>query len=768
MAEESVNIEIQQQEEDIARKKLLDLIVECPRLHKDEESVQMIRRAFELANDAHRGMRRKSGELYIFHPIAVSRIVAVEEGLGATSVAAALLHDVVEDTDINLTDLESLFGPKVASIVDGLTKLEGVFDQTASLQAENFRKLLVSMIEDVRVILIKLADRLHNMRTLDSMPEHKRYRIAAETLYIYAPIAHRLGLYAIKTELEDLSLKYEHPQVYKMLSDKLKFNQGNYKTIIDNVANPIIGRLAAIGLKYTISSRPKSIYSIWRKMQNKNVPFEEIYDILAMRIVFEPQDRLSEKTQCWGIYSIITDLYRTNPDRLRDWVSSPKANGYEALHTTIMSPSGRWVEVQIRSKRMDEVAERGLAAHWKYKEEGKEEGEEEQKESEVDKWISSVRTMLESVDSNSLEFLDAFKLNLFASEIMIFTPKGEMKVMPVGSTALDFAFEIHSKLGYHCIGAKVNYKLEPLSHELKSGDQVEIITSDKQQPKYEWLDFVTTAKAKTCIRERFREERRMYEEKGEQMVNDELQPRMLTLNARILRKMLHSYHVSTKEELMYQIGKGQISLDNFDKVLTQKSTNKWIKIWKLSLGKVQQKNQYDFEDYDEDDVMPTPVRVTPMPESKNVVLSDEETPNYTIAPCCTPIPGDDVVAFVEDNGTMMLHARQCPQAVKLMASKGNRIISAQWESHKVLSYLVVIEITGIDRQGIVSEITKIVSFEQNVKMRSVHFEGHDGVFSGSIYVYVYNTDDLKALVGKISKVKGVHTVKRKEKSTNDV
>lgn len=723
-----------------------------PQLHKDEE---LIRKAFELANEAHRGMRRKSGELYIFHPIAVARIVAVEIGLGVKSVAAALLHDVVEDTDINLTDLESLFGPKVATIVDGLTKLEGVFDQNASLQAENFRKLLVSMIEDVRVILIKLADRLHNMRTLDSMPEHKRYRIAAETLYIYAPIAHRLGLFAVKTELEDLSLKYEHPQIYRMLEEKLKMNEADYQNVIDSIAVPIKERLDALGLKYTIKARPKSIYSIWHKMQKKNVPFEEIYDILAMRIIFEPLDNgMAEKTQCWGIYSILTDLYRPNPDRLRDWVSTPKANGYEALHTTIMSPSGRWVEVQIRSKRMDEVAERGYAAHWKYKEEGDDVAES----NDIDNWIANIRQMLENVDSNSLEFLDAFKLNLFASEIMIFTPKGEVKVMPVGSTALDFAFEIHSKLGYHCIGAKINYKLEPISRELKSGDQVEIITSEKQQPKYEWLDFVTTAKAKTKIREIFREERKEAVAKGEKMISEQLQEKKLAINARIIKKMLHSYHVSTKDELFYQVGKGSISLDNLDKVLTQKSSNKWIKMWKLSFGN----NKENEEDDDEDESSVS--NPSPMPKSKNVVLSDELTQSYTIAPCCNPIPGDDVVAYVDESGAMYLHARRCPQAMKLMSSMGNRIIAAQWESHKVLSYLTIIEITGLDRQGVVSEITKVISFEQNVKMRSVHFEAHDGVFIGNIYLYIYNTDDLQTLINKILKVKGVDTVKRKEKN----
>lgn len=735
----------QQQEEELARRLVQDIIDNNPRCHQSEEGIQMIRKAFELANDAHRGMRRKSGELYIFHPVAVARVAAEEIGLGATSVTAALLHDVVEDTDISLKDIESLFSPKVASIVDGLTKLESVFDQSASLQAENFRKLLMSMIEDVRVILLKLSDRLHNMRTLESMPEHKRYRIAAETLYVYAPIAHRLGLFAIKTELEDLSLKYEHPQVYSMLEQKLKTHEADYQHVVDSIAIPVRKELDEQGFHYTIHARPKSIYSIWHKMQTKNVPFEEIYDILAMRIVFEPKEGIAEKAQCWTIYSIVTDHFKPKPDRLRDWVSTPKANGYEALHTTVMSNEGRWVEVQIRSQRMDEIAERGFAAHWKYKDNGK--------ETEIDNWLDGIRKMLETTANNQLDFLDAFKLNLFASEIMIFTPKGEVKVMPVGSTALDFAFEIHSKIGYHCIGAKVNYKLEPLSHELKSGDQVEIITSEKSTPKYEWLNFVTTAKARTCIRDIFKEERKEYMDKGEEMLTNELQNRKLSINARILRKMMRAAHVTTKEELYYQIGRGNVQLTNLDKTLAQKSTSKWIKFWRISFGK----SSADDGSIDGDALQ--------MPKNKNVVITDEEeSHNYAIAPCCNPIPGDDVVAYVDDDNTLIIHARRCPNAMRLMSSHGERIVAAQWESHRVLSYLVVIEISGIDRQGIVSDLTKIISLEQNVNMRSVHFESHDGVFQGSIYLYIFDAADLQALIDRLEKVKGVHKVQRKERN----
>ena len=742
----------EKEQEEIARRRVEEIIEGSPLCRKTQEGIDMIRKAFEIANNAHRGVKRKSGELYIFHPVAVASIVANEIGLGATSVASALLHDVVEDTELSVADVSNLFNPKVASIVDGLTKLESVFDQTASLQVENFRKLLMSMIEDVRVILIKLADRLHNMRTLASMPEHKRYRISAETLYVYAPIAHRLGLYAIKTELEDLSLKNEHPQVYATLQNKLELYSQDYNKVIDSVAGAVKEQLDALGVDYTIKSRPKSIYSIWHKMQTKGVPFEEIYDLIAMRIVFRPKDEMPEKAQCWAIYSIITDLYRPKPDRLRDWVSTPKANGYEALHTTIMSPEGRWVEVQIRSERMDEIAERGFAAHWKYKDDGK--------ESEIDNWLNSIRKMLESATTDSLEFLDAFKLNLFTSEIMIFTPKGEMKVMPVGSTALDFAFEIHTNLGYHSIGAKVNYKLEPLSVELKSGDQVEIITSDKQRPKYEWINFVTTAKAKACIKDIFKDERKELITLGENRLEAELAKRKLSINARILKKLLRSYHINTKEDLYYQIGKENIDLEDIDKALTLKSSNRWIKIWHLNFGN----SKDDDQENDQEDDVDTKQLI----KNKNVVLTDEyEHRKYEIAQCCNPIPGDDVVAYIDDENHIILHSRRCPNAMKLMSSRGNRIISAQWESHKVLSYLVIIEISGIDRQGVVSDITKIISLELNVNMRSVHFESHDGVFSGNIYLYIYSATDLQNLIKLISKVKGVDKVIRKDRNNLD-
>ncbi|MGN0011204.1 MAG: RelA/SpoT family protein, partial [Marinilabiliaceae bacterium] len=542
-----------------------------------------------------------------------------------------------------------------------------------------------------------------------------------------------LGLYAIKTELEDLSLKNEQPKAYKEIFDRLQIFKRDFQEVIDSVMTPLRKKLDARGYKYEVKARTKSIYSIWRKMQNKGVQFEEIYDIIAARVVFEPQDGMQEKTQCWDIYSMLTDLFRPNPDRLRDWVSTPKSNGYEALHTTVMSPEGRWVEVQIRSRRMDEIAERGLAAHWKYK--------GENGDSEIDAWLEGLKKMLDTASQNSMEFMDAFKLNLFSQELMIFTPQGDTRVMPAGSTALDFAFALHSKIGFHCIGAKVNYKLEPISYVLKSGDQVEIITSENQKPKYEWINFCTTAKAKTCIREAFKEYRRQTIENGERLVNEELSKVKLSVNARIIQKMLAHYHIDNKEDLFYSIGSGATSIEGLEKALRQSSASKWIKFWHLSFGSKSSPNMQEDEDHD-----------LVMPKGKNVVLTDEEEKQrYNIAQCCHPIPGDDIVAYVQDDGTLTLHSRACPEAIKLMSSHGNRIISAQWESHKVLSYLVEIEINGIDRQGVVAEITGLIASELHVRMRSVSFEGHDGIFVGRLLLYTYSADDLNTLTEALKK-----------------
>ena len=732
------------EEKELIRKEFEELISVCPKC-KTEKGLKLVSKAFELAREAHKGVKRKSGEPYILHPLAVARIVAEEIGLGSTGVAASLLHDVIEDTDYTYEDLEAIFGSKVASIVDGLTKLSGVFDKNQSAQAENFRKLLLTMVEDIRVIIIKLADRLHNMRTLGSMPEHKRLKIAGETLFMYAPLAHRLGLYALKTELEDLSLKYEHPSIYKDLAEKIESKEIKSKDIIDKFVAPIRTSLANAGIEFELKSRPKSVYSIWNKMQKKNVPIDEIYDVLAIRIVFKSNELIPEKSQCWNIYSQITDIYKPKPDRLRDWVSTPKANGYEALHATVMGPAGKWVEIQIRSQRMDEIAERGFAAHYKYK------GVQE-KESELDNWLQRIRDMLENPVSDSLEFLDDFKLNLFASEIMIFTPKGHVKVLPKGATALDFAFEIHTHLGYKCIGAKVNYKLVPISHVLKSGDQVEILTSEKQQPKYDWINIATTAKAKTAIKDAFKKERKELISKGEKILEDSLHKRKLTTNNRILSKLLRHYKLEQKDELYMKLGSGGsggIELKNLDKILREKTNNKWIKYWGLSFGGKKPKPDKPNVKID---------------KRKPIVLNDDtDKASYIIASCCNPIPGDDVVGYVDEEEKVILHSRKCPVAIKLMSSQGNRIVSAEWTSQKLLSFLAIINLTGIDQIGIVSKMTKVISDDQNVNMRSIHVESHDGIFEGSIYLYIHNVEDLNNLIYKLMKVKGVHTVTRQER-----
>lgn len=732
----------EREEEKMIRDQFDALLTACPRC-QTEENKKLVTKAFELAYQAHKGMRRKSGEPYILHPLKVAIIAAEEIGLGTKGIVASILHDVVEDTDYTVEDLQNIFGEKIASIVEGLTKLEGVFDQSSSLQAENFRKLLLTMVEDVRVILIKLADRLHNMRTLNSMPEHKRLKIAGETIYFYAPLAHRLGLYSIKSELEDLSLKYELPKIYKDLSAKVKESEGKQLEFINSFKTPIENRLKAEGYEFEVVGRHKSIYSIWSKMQKKELPFEEIYDVLAIRVIFKPKSHLPEKTQCWAIYSMITDIYKPKPDRLRDWVSTPKANGYEALHSTVMGPNGKWVEIQIRTIRMDEIAERGFAAHWKYK-------AQKEKESELDKWLNKIKELLENQDEDSLEFLDDFKLNLFASEIMIFTPKGDVKVLPMGATALDFAFDIHTDIGYKCIGAKVNFKLVPLSHQLKSGDQVEIITSEKQQPKYDWLSFVTTAKAKTRIKDAFKKERKELIVKGEELLEKELNKKKLTINSRILRKIMNHHNIDKRDELYFQIGKGNIKFDNLSKVLSTKSSNKWIRYWKLSFGKSNTDKNIKQEKKSS--------------RKQQLVLSDaNEKDQFTIAKCCNPIPGDDILAFVDDNEKLVLHSRKCPIAIKLMSSKGDRIVSAQWQSHKILSYLALINLSGIDKMGIVNTITKVISEDQNVNMRSIHIESHDGIFEGNIYIYIHNTEDLNNLILNITKIKGVHNVSRQER-----
>jgi GTP pyrophosphokinase len=709
---------------------------------------EMIDKAFRIANEAHWNMRRKSGEPYIIHPIAVAKIVNQEIGLGARSITAALLHDVVEDTDYTLDNVKRDFGAKIATLIDGLTKISGTYDKEASssLQAENFRKMLLTLSDDMRVILIKIADRLHNMRTLDSMPEHKKMKVAGETIFLYAPLAHRLGLFAIKSELEDLSFKFRQPQIYEEISSKLKLSERKYYNLLNKFSLPIIDKLSKAGLKFDISSRPKSVFSIWKKMQAKNVPFEEIYDVLAIRIVFDPVPDISEKTQCWNIYSMITDSYLPKPDRLRDWISRPKPNGYEALHVTVMGPEGNWIEVQIRSRRMDEIAERGYAAHWKYK------GDTAQ-ESELDKWIKKIRQMLENPLEDPIEFLDEFKMNLFSSEIMVFTPKGTLVSLPKGASALDFAYEIHTEIGNKAIGAKINYKLNPISATLMSGDQVEIITSDIAKPEKEWLSFVRTSKAKEAIKDALKTETTNRIQKGMEMLDAKLREIDITPNAEIFKKLFLAFDVLNKDELYSRIELGIINLDNLKKILKKNVSRNVIKYWdfKLISSKKEPKETPQTQEKIDTSV--------PFLLRENIENAEQ---SYEIATCCNPIPGDEVTGYISPEGPIIIHKPKCSEAIRLMSSEGNRIIAVKWAIHKLVSFLARISMTGIDRIGLVRDITTIISSELKVNMTEINISVQKGIFQGTIDLYVHHTKDINNLILKISNIKGIESVKRVE------
>jgi len=718
---------------------------------KNQGDMELIDKAFKLANEAHWNMRRKSGEPYIIHPISVAKVVNQEIGLGAKSIAVALLHDVVEDTDYSLKDIEREFGSKIASLIDGLTKISGTYNKenSSSLQAENFRKMLLTLSDDLRVILIKIADRLHNMRTLDSMPEHKKMKVAGETIFLYAPLAHRLGLYAIKSELEDLSFKFRQPLIYEEISAKLKHTEKKNIALINKFSLPIIEKLTEAGLKFDISGRPKSIFSIWKKMQAKNVPFEEIYDVLAVRIVFEPTPGIPEKTQCWNIYSIITDSYLPKPDRLRDWVSRPKPNGYEALHVTVMGPEGQWVEIQIRSRRMDEIAERGYAAHWKYK------GDESQ-ESELDKWIKKIRLMLENPHDDPIEFLDEFKMNLFSSEIMVFTPKGFLVSLPKGASALDFAYEIHTEVGNKAIGAKINYKLNPINSILMSGDQVEIITSDIAKPEKEWLSFVRTSKAKEGIKNALKNESKDSIQRGIEKLEFELKQIGLTSNAEILKNLLNSFELANKDDLYSGIGSGRIKLDNLKKLVKKSPSANVIKYWELKLiGSKKEKKETDIQQVKPDNNGPFLLR-------ENVENAEQ---SYEIAKCCNPIPGDEVTGYRSPEGAIIIHKPKCPLAIRIMSNEGNRIIAVKWAIHKLVSFIARISMTGIDRIGLVNDITNIISSELKVNMTNINISVKNGIFEGTIDLYVHHTKDLNNLILKISNIKGIDSVKRVEDFT---
>lgn len=713
--------------------------------------VERITKAFNFANQAHAGVKRRSGEPYIMHPIAVARIVCREMGLGSTSICSALLHDVVEDTEYTVQDISDMFGPKIAQIVDGLTKISGgIFGEQASAQAENFRKLLLTMSDDIRVILIKIADRLHNMRTLGSMLPAKQFKIAGETLYLYAPLAHRLGLFTIKTELEDLSFKYEHPQEYDFIEQKLQASEESRNKLFEHFAIPVDKKLKEMGLHYEMKARVKSAYSIWNKMESKGITFEDIYDLYAVRIIFDPLPGVDEKNMCWDIYSAITDIYRIRPDRIRDWVSRPKANGYQALHLTVMGPDGQWVEIQIRSRRMDDIAEKGFAAHWKYKEHSVEE------DTELDKWLQTITEILESPDPNALDFLDTIKLNLFTSEIFVFTPKGDIKTLPQGATALDFAYALHTNIGNKCIGAKVNHRLVPLSHPLASGDQVEILTSRSQEPQAEWLNFVTTAKARSKIDAVLKRARKDAAKVGEEKVIAAFKRSDMEASTSNLDKLSMYFGFSKREEFFYAVEKGDVTLpENIKKLLKEKTDNVLFKYVKQALG-VGVKNNKEKEEVQKEEKPKVKYD-----KSKPYILREEAFErNYVIAECCKPIPGDDALGFINDDGNVVVHKRSCPIAMRLKSSFGERILNTEWSSHKNASFEATLEVKGIDSIGVLNTITKTISDDFNVNIMRLLIEAKDGVFEGKIKMKVHDVEDIQKMCVTLSKIKNIKSVGR--------
>ena len=717
---------------------------------KHRKRVEIITKAFNFANQAPKGIKRRSGEPYIMHPIAVAQIVCNEIGLGSTSICAALLHDVVEDTDYTVEDIENIFGPKIAQIVDGLTKISGgIFGDRASAQAENFKKLLLTMSNDIRVILIKIADRLHNMRTLGSMLPNKQYKIAGETLYIYAPLANRLGLYKIKTELENLSFKYEHPEEYAEIEEKLNATAAERDKVFNDFTAPIRTQLDKMGLKYRILARVKSIYSIWNKMQTKHVPFEEIYDLLAVRIIFEPRNVEEELNDCFDIYVSISKIYKPHPDRLRDWVSHPKANGYQALHVTLMGNNGQWIEVQIRSERMNDVAEQGFAAHWKYKEGG---GSED--EGELEKWLKTIKEILDDPQPDAIDFLDTIKLNLFASEIFVFTPKGELKTMPQNSTALDFAFSLHTDIGSHCIGAKVNHKLVPLSHKLQSGDQVEILTSKSQRVQPQWEVFATTARARAKIAAILRKERKANQKIGEELLNEFLKKEEIRPEEAVIEKLRKFHNFKNEEELLAAIGSKAITLGEADKnELREKQTSNWKKYLTFSFGNSNKEKPEEKEPQEKEKINP-----------KEILKLTEESlqKKYIMSECCHPIPSDDVLGYVDENDRIIIHKRQCPVAAKLKSSYGNRILATEWDTHKELSFLVYIYLRGIDSMGLLNEVTQVISRQLNVNIRKLAIETNDGIFEGKIQLWVHDVEDVKTICNNLKKIQNIKQVNRVE------
>ena len=719
---------------------------------KHRKKVEIITKAFNFAKQAHKGVRRRSGEPYIMHPIAVAKIVCSEIGLGSTSICSALLHDVVEDTDYTVEDISNLFGPKIAQIVDGLTKISGgIFGDRASAQAENFKKLLLTMSDDIRVILIKIADRLHNMRTLGSMLPNKQYKIAGETLYIYAPLANRLGLNKIKTELEDLSFRYEHPEQYQQIENKLAATQASRDEVFEEFTAPIRAELDKMGLEYEIKARIKSPYSIWNKMQTKHITFEEIYDILAVRIIFKPKAIQEELNECFNIYVAISKIYKPHPDRLRDWVNHPKANGYQALHVTLMSNRGQWIEVQIRSRRMDDVAEQGFAAHWKYKEGG---GSED--EGELEKWLHTIKEILDDPQPDAMDLLDTIKLNLFASEIFVFTPKGEIKTMPQNCTALDFAFSIHTFLGSHCIGAKVNHKLVPLSHRLQSGDQVEILTSKAQRIQPSWVNFVTTAKAKAKILSILKREQRQAQKQGEDILRDFFEKEDIEMNSVNVDKLL-TLHQMSREKFLIALGQKTLVLGEEDRNELKEKTGNIN--WKKYIFPFSKKTK----EVPQPEVVETPntFSVKDLDRKKPVILTEANINKvFILAKCCKPIPGDDVLGYIDENDHVIIHKRQCPIATKLKSSQGNRLLAAVWNTHRTMLFTANISIKGIDDFGLLNEITQVISKHLNVNIHKLSIESNEGIFEGQLEVYVYDVDDINKLCTTLRQIKNVQSVTR--------
>ena len=729
-----------------AFKQVLDIYLAS----RHRRKVDIITKAFNFARQAHKGVRRLSGEPYIMHPIAVARIAAEEMGLGSTSICAALLHDVVEDTDYTVEDIENIFGPKIAQIVDGLTKISGgIFGDKASAQAENFKKLLLMMSDDIRVILIKICDRLHNMRTLESQPANKQYKIAGETLYIYAPLANRLGLNKIKTELEDLSFRYEHPEEYQYIKTRLADTQAQRDQIFASFTKPIREALDRMGIQYEIKARVKSPYSIWNKMQNKHVTFDEIYDILAVRIIYTPKLRSEEINECFRIYVAINQIYKSHPDRLRDWVNHPKANGYQALHVTLMSNQGKWIEVQIRSDHMDEVAEQGFAAHWKYKD-----GEvaELNDDTELNNWLSTITEILDDPQPDAMDFLDTVKLNLFASEIFVFTPKGEIKTMPAGCTALDFAFQIHTFLGSHCIGAKVNHKLVPLSHRLQSGDQVEILSSKSQHVQQSWINFVSTAKAKGKILAILRRDNRETQKKGEQILDDWLRKNNLDMTTPVLTKLCEFHDYQKNDDLFLAIGKRTVILGDKDleELHEKKSDNgggwrKFVPFFGKKEEKEDKKNNFFTvgEGFN---------------KKKPVYINEENISQYVFPTCCHPIPGDDILGFIDNKNRIEIHRRDCEVASKLKATYGKRILDAKWDMHKVMFFDATIEIRGIDRKRMLHDVSEVISDKLDVNIHRVTIESNEGIFDGQIEIRVHDRSEVKVIMDELRKIEDIKEV----------